>query len=1031
MLNDHKARNLITCEDVEGFKQLQFVKAGAGAGKTTSIKLRVLNLIKKKDLIPERMVTITYTTKAANELMTKIREILEKELKNKDLPQEDRPKVEAALATLTHGKISTFHSFCYDLLREYPVEFGVDPDAEIGDERGQDTIYQACFDQMCEELLIMKGHPKEKFLEILKELRDLISDKVIKEVFVILFANRDLQAELVVMNHKKIVIHAQLKNKLGKYLDLAFQIDNQVKDTSDTYYRYYYKEIKPFIDRFKNEKGFDLDAMAQAFLDEEEAPITASKGAKGKYNDQNYITSIKEVLKEAIEFHNIYQAVNKVESYNLCVGVFPYFKELVDAYKQNYGILDFFDCLYKVKAGLEKNPSLRHLIQKRFDTIIVDEFQDSDPMQVAIAFMLAEDDETKLFFVGDPKQSIYGFARADIAVYQKVMEEITTKTIGKILNLSTNFRSSPAILNFINDNFKQLLLRDAGFSEITVDYDQMDVCPDNSPLVGSVTKWTLKMETDSKLNVDDNRERESFVVGIKIKKMIDNGYKPGDFLILFRTGTAMGAYEDALEKLHIPVINTKSKDFLSKSEVIDMLNIISHVAFPTDAYFKACAEQSPFYKVASPETFQKILDSEMSLMLKVENIFNLCELKESSLQYGDSRLINLKTNLLSLLEVELDSTEHNLKKTIKNLYEKATTDSFITSNKLNDESIYLETRTPDAVRLMTVHASKGLESKVVILATHSQTKDMGGCHFIDRANSTFYPNCSLLKRETIETLGLIHLAQKLNYLARKTSEEERRVLYVAATRAIQDLIILDTDGKKSKLMEPLMNLVDIKFSQTETLNFADFEKDFNQFSIFKSHALKKIESAFNAGASAQILAVKPISQSVTNLIEDKALFQNIDGRKWGMEFGILTHKVLEAITQHIFINQNTQIEVEKLIWHFQKDMEASFDPEDIEELRINSKKFLSSSLATEIMGADEISTEIPFVLEGAYHGIIDLLILKDKKVKIIDWKSDQLKIKADEIKAHYKKQIQLYVEAVNQIVPGMSEGECVFIFSKS
>jgi ATP-dependent helicase/nuclease subunit A len=735
MLNDQKARNLITCDDAEGFKQLQFVKAGAGAGKTTSIKLRVLNLIKKKNLIPERMVTITYTTKAANELMTKIREILEKELKEKDLSQEDRPKIEAALATLAYGKISTFHSFCYDLLREYPVEFGVDPDAEIGDERGQDTIYQACFDQMCEELLIMKGHPKEAALKIFEELRELSSDKVIKEFFVILFANRDLQAKSVVMTQDKSEIHEQLMLELGKYLALATQIEDQVKDTGDAYYTYYYEQIKPFVDCFKTEKGHDMEAMAQAFLDEEEAPFKASKGAKGKYKDQNYIPAIKDVLKECSELYEIYQAVNKVYSYNLCVQVFPYFNELVQAYKQNYGILDFFDCLHKVKNGLEENTSLRELIQKRFDTIIVDEFQDSDPMQVAIAFMLAEDDETKLFFVGDPKQSIYGFARADIAVYQKVMETIETNPKGKILNLCTNFRSAPAILDFINDNFKQLLLRDTGFSEITVDYDQMDVCPDNKPLKGSVTKWSLEMETDANLLAEKNRERESFVVGMKIKEMIEKGYKPGDFLILFRTGTAMGAFEDALEKLRIPVVNTKSKDFLSKSEVIDMLNIISHVTFPTDAYFKACAEQSPLYKVASHEAFQSILDSEMSLILKLENIFNLCELKESSLQYEDPRLINLKVNLLSLLEVELDSTEYNLKATIKNLYEKATTDSFISSIKLNDESIYLETRTPNAVRLMTVHASKGLESKVVILATHSQTKDMGGCHFINRAVS--------------------------------------------------------------------------------------------------------------------------------------------------------------------------------------------------------------------------------------------------------------------------------------------------------
>ena len=132
-LHDQDVRDFITGDiDPETLSIATFTKAGAGAGKTFSIKNRILNLIIQKNLSPKNMVIITYTVKAAEELETRIREIIEESIKDKKYA-EHKEKLELALNEIPQARISTVHSFCRDLLVEYPVEFLIDPHSDILD----------------------------------------------------------------------------------------------------------------------------------------------------------------------------------------------------------------------------------------------------------------------------------------------------------------------------------------------------------------------------------------------------------------------------------------------------------------------------------------------------------------------------------------------------------------------------------------------------------------------------------------------------------------------------------------------------------------------------------------------------------------------------------------------------------------------------------------------------------------------------------------------------------------------------------
>jgi ATP-dependent exoDNAse (exonuclease V) beta subunit len=173
--------------------------------------------------------------------------------------------------------------------------------------------------------------------------------------------------------------------------------------------------------------------------------------------------------------------------------------------------------------------------------------------------------------------------------------------------------------------------------------------------------------------------------------------------------------------------------------------------------------------------------------------------------------------------------------------------------------------------------------------------------------------------------------------------------------------------------------------------------------------------------------IQYISKAVTNLISDKKLFKDIEGRAWGLEFGVLTHKVFEAISQHLFIRKDESIDTDKLISTYQTEMGIPFDELDINELKESCKKFLKHPLVGDIKEADSIATEVPFVWLGNYHGIMDLLIHKGESVTVVDWKSDKLKVKEEEIKQHYGNQLKLYEKAVSEIIGKEVKGLCCYV----
>ncbi|QEN03296.1 hypothetical protein EW093_00765 [Thiospirochaeta perfilievii] len=1015
VLKDQDIRNKITGETSDqDLKRAQFVKAGAGAGKTYSIKHRVLNLVRKLKIDPERMVIITYTTKAANELLTRIREELEK--------QGERE----ALEKLPHAKISTFHSFCYDLLREYPIEFGLDPDLELADEGTTQIMLENCFHTMEEDSQLVEdaavaadlfSTEKELYLETLEKLKPEDLNKL-KKTLLVLYQNRDLTPYRINCSSLRDSSHIKtdIESNIREYYNLAHELIKNIKpgNEDDKLYRFI------MDDMYSEISVLSEDEYLTTILERDHVQRAGNMGRKPAFKDGDLVTSFKTCTKASHDLKIERDAIASIHNYNRSIDLFKYFNDVVDRYKKASGVIDFFDCLNLVKKALDENDLLRDLVQKRFDTVIIDEFQDSDPMQADIAFHLAGDNPNKLFFVGDPKQSIYSFARADISVYIEVMKRVEKIQGGEILNLTTNFRSSEGLLNFINNNFSTIL---SG-----LDYKNMNLAAKNRDLSSTIEKWITypKLEGEDSCGSDLIHEREAFIVAKDIEESISSGeFKPGDFLILFRSGSHMAKYEDALNLLDIPVINTKSKGFLNQSEIIELLNILALCAYPTDRYFRFAVKNSYLYNIENSD-LDTVLSSNCSFISKFRSLTGKSGLVALAINSNKPDYINFIENLIVITSRELTASDYNLNLTISKLFEKAFNDMPWGEEGIADESLYIESVKPNSVRLMTIHSAKGLEAKVVFLCAHSG-KSFKADKYVNRKDNSILPPSPFISKTGSENLNLNDLTILYEKAETIKKAEDRRLLYVAVTRAKSRFVLLCKESGNYSFIDPLINGTGY---EAISKNFSDYNEEYQSIDRYQQTDNNDYSFGENLSSIGELIGENSSSVAVTTLIEDKDIFANVSGRKNGLEFGTFVHRIMENICTLIFHNKSKDMDIDTILEKLHSTNEFKFT-NYIDEIKEMLQRFIKSDLVSEIITADNIQTELMFSGAENYHGIMDLFLEKGNIIKIVDFKSDILGGNAAEIKEHYNKQMDYYTNAVkNSYVDKIVTGECIYLFSE-
>ncbi|HJT23625.1 MAG TPA: UvrD-helicase domain-containing protein, partial [bacterium] len=405
MISDQAIRDQI----IHDHDTLFAVDAGAGTGKTTLLVSRLIALLLEKKTPLSRIAAITFTEKAAAELAERLRSKLEEALaKHPD----QKARILQALEDMEKAPISTIHSFCAALLREYPVEAGVDPQFTLLDE-----VQSGAFESQSWEHWLKKSlaQPVESLFHFLRLGGTFEQVDTLKQF---LKRNRTL---LVLPAPKPLPSAKPFRDQFSSFVTLTKKGAAQCAKHEDTLY----VALEAFWTQCAAIEGSDPVDMDFA-LANLKIPKVGNKGAQGNWGKELLALLRERFVKLAEDQETAFAPFKEAIVLNLVHWIGGYLKEW-ETQKVQGGFLDFDDLLLKTRDLLRGHPEAREEMKRRLDYLFVDEFQDTDPLQVEIVFYLCETRSThsarsgqgpvtdwrkvelepgKLFLVGDPKQSI-------------------------------------------------------------------------------------------------------------------------------------------------------------------------------------------------------------------------------------------------------------------------------------------------------------------------------------------------------------------------------------------------------------------------------------------------------------------------------------------------------------------------------------------------------------------------------------------------------------------------------------------------
>ena len=435
------------------------VEAAAGTGKTTELVNRILRVLATGRATMVEIVAVTFTEKAAGELKLRLRETLE-EKRADATTGEIRNRLELALETLEEAHVNTIHGFCAELLRERPVEARVDPQFAVLTEPQADRVYARAFNAWLQDALT---HPPEGLRRALRRTSAFSGDRFTSvpgegPIDRLRGAGRTL-AEARGFPHPWDRPPFDRGGAIDRLVAALHQFaaltaspssprDNLHIDTDAT------RRLSRQIQLEQSFGGRDLDGWEARFVDltRDRGFSRTRKGSGYKFSKDVNRTDVL-AARDAL-FNNL-QQFRKDADADLAACLQQELAGATERYqqlKQAAGALDFTDLLARARDLITTNAGVRAHLQQKFTRMFVDEFQDTDPIQADILLLLANDVRGKLFIVGDPKQAIYRFRGTDVGTYWRVRDELAARG-GRVLQLTTSYRSLPAIQRFVNAAF--------------------------------------------------------------------------------------------------------------------------------------------------------------------------------------------------------------------------------------------------------------------------------------------------------------------------------------------------------------------------------------------------------------------------------------------------------------------------------------------------------------------------------------------------------------------------------------------------
>ncbi len=816
------------------------VEAGAGTGKTTSLVSRIVELLASGRAEVDSVAVITFTEKAAAELSARVREALEREARD-EVDPDRRRRLEAATRSLYRAHIETLHTFAANLLRERPVEAALDPRFRVLSDLEADLLFDDAYAHWLDDLLAGEHEEVERALNMglgLKEIQQA-AETVNRLRFLLPlepFPMPGADAERLVGWVERHI------GELRAIADRCLEEEDKALPHLD--------RLSRFAERLEIE---GTTPLARERLVVQAAPkMSRNAGRQTSWDDPQDCRGMKELFVEYEDLRT--ELVEELRAAAL-VGMLPHVERFVADYerrRRDEGVADYDDLLIWARNLLRDRPEVRAYFARRFRALLIDEFQDTDPIQVEIATLLTGDGQAgdwrelepadgRLFVVGDPKQSIYRFRRADIAIY----DEVKRRLLGdSLLNLTQNFRSLPGVIGWVNRAFDQLFEEREGVQPPNV---PLNPAPKELPL--DRPPVVVIRHDDQSLDAEGVRRAEAEPTAELLRRAVLEEEWPvrdpsdgdrvrsaqwRDIAILLPARTGLAAYEDALGQGGIPFRHEGGRDYFRRQEVRDLILILRAIDDPTDRVSILGALRSGAFGCSDDDVvihrasggawdYRPKLESQSEA---VTEAFEL--LRDLWRQRGRSSLAELVQSTLERTRlVEYALTLPDGQQAAANLLaitDQARAFSAAKGGGLRPFARWLKQSTEidnpevdagiaeeadDVLRLLTIHGAKGLEFPIVVL---------GG--LASRSRETREPLPDERERRlhlrvgTGTGGGAGHYATP-GYEERWSQEkaaleaERVRLLYVAATRARDHLVVScvkasRTPGHFLKLIEPLL-----------------------------------------------------------------------------------------------------------------------------------------------------------------------------------------------------------------------------------
>ena len=1038
--------------------------AGAGSGKTYVLMKRFVQILRADlSVNPTNIVAITFTRKAADEIKGRVRQAVSEcvEQAQNDLErlrwQEHLQKVESA-------PISTIHSLCSRILRDNPVETQLDPEFTILEDFEAQDFFKETLQQY------LRKNIKEN-----AALRRLVQTYGVNSFVNQVTALGDKLSELV-REDNLAEPYLKAKEELPALQQKLFAAVREVIEAREAL--------------GAKTKGRQTLTEAAGLLDEMQKQLLAPEPDCSLLDASGVVkVSGKALAAELTNLKNLRQELNHVilnakgcDLVQDWLAVLQEFYACLSARKQENNVLFNDDLDLLAIEHLQKNEALRQKYQERYKYIMVDEFQDTNERQRQLIYLLCGnklDGKNNLFIVGDVKQSIYRFRHADVSVFNKVKEDIA-QNAGQNLGMKTNFRSTQSIVESCNTAFCQLM--DLPKEEICLEHHEgantggAKVC---------LLQVPYKSKDDELGAKEDKWQKEAEAIAAYLQQelpKVEPQLRPGaSKAILLRAMTHCEILRQTLQGYGINCVVVNGKGFYEQQEVLDILNLLAALHNRYASLELAGALRSNYFGLDDAtltqlfwqtendkplwDVLQAVGSGELQMNLPPEQqalamhaaerlrsmrqaaaLMALPELFAqlwdelkpefvlSQQENGPSKLANVK-KLRRLAQQYCQTKQASLAEWLQNVK-----DLRASSSKEPAATVQAD----DALQIMTIHNSKGLEFDLVILP--QLDKSVKG----DTASIKYLPGKEgeqgLLgikvpdKEMQLQNSGVYELAKARD--SELEEEESRRLLYVAMTRAQKQLLMVGTVAKE-KLPEAVIALPSAKgwWQQLQAVYEADWEKQESSCPWVRLLRADALSPAVAQQGEQQQLALEPLALAPLpayaacgrTCFTASALQTYLHCQRQYYYQQVL---VVPELEQTVAGEQAHELpaSVTGSIVHKALELYNGYNAEAVFAIALDefapgaaatqAKSMFDAYIVSDLYKAlpkkqkRELEFVQPLQRELAAEGVIDLLAFDEAdNMIIVDYKTGTPP-EPDEVKLGYAYQLALYKDAAEKLYPG-------------